>query len=429
MKKIGILGGGLTGLVLGSSIKKVAIEILEKEKECGGLCRSFRYKGYTVDKGGAHIIYSKNKDIINYVKKLLSYNLQKNRRNNKVYYKGILVKYPFENGIGDLPPKERFKCLYHFLNNKYPKPKNFKEWLYYNFGKEIADIYLIPYNKKIWKFNLEKMSLCWAGRVPKPPIEDILKSACGIPTEGYLHQLNFYYPKAGGIQALIESLIKKIKKSKNAKIITNFLIKKVYKESDKWFIEDINGLIKCYDELISTIPLIELAKVLENIPLKVKKAILDLRFNSLITIVLFFNYPLNKPFTAIYFPQKDIIFHRIAFPKNFSIKNVPPNKDAIIVEITTRYNSKVWKAKESLLFKKIVSDLKKLNIISNEAIIYKKMFKFKYGYVIYDLNYQNNIKIIKNYFNKIGIKLCGRFAEFEYLNMDQCIERALRIIK
>jgi len=26
---------------------------------------------------------------------------------------------------------------------------------------------------------------------------------------------------------------------------------------------------------------------------------------------------------------------------------------------------------------------------------------------------------------KMGIKLCGRFADFEYLNMDACVERGM----
>ncbi|MCJ7458053.1 MAG: hypothetical protein MUP17_03560, partial [candidate division Zixibacteria bacterium] len=41
----------------------------------------------------------------------------------------------------------------------------------------------------------------------------------------------------------------------------------------------------------------------------------------------------------------------------------------------------------------------------------------------YDKDYLKNIGIVKNYIEKLGIVLCGRFAEFEYLNMDACIQR------
>jgi protoporphyrinogen oxidase len=39
--KIGILGGGLTGLTIASNLKRKS-EVLEKNSECGGLCRSFQ---------------------------------------------------------------------------------------------------------------------------------------------------------------------------------------------------------------------------------------------------------------------------------------------------------------------------------------------------------------------------------------------------
>ena len=37
---------------------------------------------------------------------------------------------------------------------------------------------------------------------------------------------------------------------------------------------------------------------------------------------------------------------------------------------------------------------------------------------------RRNLKQAKTYFERIGIPLCGRVAEFEYINMDACMERA-----
>ena len=53
----------------------------------------------------------------------------------------------------------------------------------------------------------------------------------------------------------------------------------------------------------------------------------------------------------------------------------------------------------------------------------------KYAYVIYDLDYQSNIRTVREYIKSLGIHLCGRFAEVEYLNMDACVERALEQVK
>jgi protoporphyrinogen oxidase len=55
------------------------------------------------------------------------------------------------------------------------------------------------------------------------------------------------------------------------------------------------------------------------------------------------------------------------------------------------------------------------------------VFRAKYGYVVQDFNYRRHLEKVKSYFQSLGIALCGRNAEFEYLNMDQCIERGFRV--
>ncbi len=95
--KIGILGGGLAGLALRYFIKHDT-EILEKEAECGGLCRSIQENGFIFDQGG-HLLFSKNKGVLGVLRKILGNNVEKRRRNNKVYYDKRFLKYPFENGL------------------------------------------------------------------------------------------------------------------------------------------------------------------------------------------------------------------------------------------------------------------------------------------------------------------------------------------
>jgi hypothetical protein len=35
--------------------------------------------------------------------------------------------------------------------------------------------------------------------------------------------------------------------------------------------------------------------------------------------------------------------------------------------------------------------------------------------------------MIRDYFNTLGIDQLGRFAEFDYINSDECIHRAMRL--
>ena len=58
MKKVVVLGAGISGLSVGLELqKKFNVEIIEKNNYVGGLCASFRYKDSILDYG-PHKLYS-----------------------------------------------------------------------------------------------------------------------------------------------------------------------------------------------------------------------------------------------------------------------------------------------------------------------------------------------------------------------------------
>jgi protoporphyrinogen oxidase len=72
--------------------------------------------------------------------------------------------------------------------------------------------------------------------------------------------------------------------------------------------------------------------------------------------------------------------------------------------------------------------LQKMQILNMDQIVYSSVERQPFAYVVYDLDYQKNIAIVKEYFNTIGIPLVGRFAQFEYLNMDGCIRSVMDFV-
>jgi len=427
--KVGILGGGLTGLILGYLLKQknIEFEILEKSDECGGLCKTIQERGFTFDIGGGHIIFSRDEEILNFMLDLLGNNKIRNRRNTKILYKNYFVKYPFENGLSDLPIEENFECLNEFiktLNKKFDKPKNFKEWIYQTFGKGIAEKYMVPYNEKIWNYKTEDMATFWIeGRVPKPPPEDIIKSSLGMKTEGYTHQLYFYYPKYGGIQSLIKSIEKKVDN-----IIKTFEIKSIKKEKNKWIVSN-NKEEREFDKIISTIPIFDLVKALNDVPENVVNSVKDLKYNSLINVMIGLDTDKLNNFHWLYLPDKNILAHRLIFPKNDSPYMTPEGKSSLTAEITYSEGDLISKMKDKDIIDNIIENLDEKKLINKQDVCYKKIARLKYAYIVYDLNYENNVKIIYDFFKEVGIGLCGRFSEFKYLNMDACIKSAINYIK
>ena len=428
--KTGILGGGLSGISLAYFLQKnegiESIEILEKEIEPGGLCRSFQINNICYDIG-PHVVFSQDAEILDFMISLLGENKNKLRRVNKIFYKGSFIKYPFENELSALPPAEREYCLNTFLNNSYEKDTadNLLKYFLKTFGEGITNTYLKPYNKKIWKYDPALMDAQMAGRIPKPPPEDIIKSAAGISTEGYLQQLYFYYPRQGGINALIKAFVKRL--NEKVSVITESNVIAVQKAGDQWRITTAQGVSRNYDFIISTLPVPLLAGMYqEEMPEEARASVNGLKYNSLITTLINVRKDNLGDNFAVMVPDGNIIFHRLS-KLNFLGENYckKDQSTTLLTEITFSKDSAMDKMNVSDVEEKIIAGLEATRFIdAREHINFLKTRKFEYAYVICDLHHQSNMKIIKNYFSKQGIRLCGRFGEFEYLNMDAVIRHA-----
>ena len=419
---IGILGGGLAGITIAAHLEQDC-EVLEKDSRGGGHCQTVQEQGFTYNAGGPHIIFSRNQEMVDYMVSLLGDNVHRARRNNKIFFKGRYVKYPFENGLYDLEPQDRFECLYHYIKNDYPPPKtNFKEWIYHHFGKGLAEKYLIPYNEKIWNVRAEVLGLQWVeGRVPRPPVEDVIKAAVGVETEGYTHQLYYNYPARGGIESLPRALEKQVRK-----ITPDFTVEQIWKEGKQWCVSN-DWVTRRYDRLVSTIPIQELASALVDTPREIVAAIQSLRYNSLMTIAVGLDSARLPDFTAIYVPDPEIRFHRLSFPAVFSPYNAPTGKSIVDAEITTNPGDGTHEMSDEETLADVIGDLEGMELVRKSEVCYAKVLRTKYGYVVQDDNYRKHLKKAKDYFEGIGIPLCGRVAEFEYINMDVCIDRARKL--
>jgi protoporphyrinogen oxidase len=429
-----LFGGGLTGLSLGRLLHERGEEIiiLEAEPVYGGLCRSRADKGYTFDIGGSHIIFSRDTEVLAFMRRMIAGNEQRNDRNTKIFYKQRFVKYPFENGLAELPPEDRFACINGFVKNlialekgEVPAPKNFREWIYATFGSGIAECYMVPYNEKIWKYPTEKMSHHWVdGRIPRPPVEDIIKSAIGIETEGYTHQSVFSYPLDGGIEALVTAIAQPILPF----IRTGFRVRSVKKSGTSWVISDGNTEIIA-DRVISTIPVQHLLPCLDDVPARVKEACRALVYNSLICV----NVGVKGPLPAIswmYIPDKKLgKTNRISFPSNFSHHAAPEGCGAVLAEITHQPGDEVSGMSDEALTREVRKMLSDMGICREDQIVYTSVERQPFAYVVYDLDYLKNIATVKEYCSSQEIPLVGRFSQFEYLNMDGCIRSVMEFVK
>ena len=428
--KTAILGGGLSGLTLAHILagRGEDVLVLEAEEAIGGLCRSRTGDGFCFDTGGSHIIFSRDSEVLGFMLSVLGENRAERKRNTKIFYKDRFVKYPFENGLSELPREDLYLCLSEYIKTliaaekgELPPVVSFRDWIYTTFGAGIAECYLMPYNRKIWNYPPEQMSAHWVeGRVPRPPVEDIIRSAIGIETEGYTHQAVFSYPLHGGIEALVRAIAEPVMD----RVTCGFGASRIRRTPGGWEITDGTRTVRA-GKLISTIPLQNLLPALDGVPAAVREALGALRYNSVCSVFIGVRGEV-PPISWLYVPMPETgLFNRVSFPSNFSTAVAPEGCSSVLAEITYNDGDPVTGMKDDEIIGHVISSLESMGLIRKDAVVSSGIARHRFAYVVYDLDYLKNIRTVRDYCREIGIDLVGRFAQFEYLNMDGCIRSVM----
>lgn len=199
------------------------------------------------------------------------------------------------------------------------------------------------------------------------------------------------------------------------------------KAGAQWRIETENHAARNYDFIISTIPVPLLSRIYQEEMLEeVRVSVNGLKYNSLLISVINVRKDNLGDNFAVMVPDENIIFHRLSKLNFLGDYYRKEDKSAtLMAEITCSKDSTMNEMDVSEVEEKIIAGLEAARFIdTREQINFLKTRKFEYAYVICDLPHQRNMKIIKNYFSSQGVQLCGRFGEFEYLNMDAVIRHA-----
>lgn len=421
-----ILGGGVAGLSLSAFINRKNI-VIEAQNRVGGLSQSYDMNGIAYDIG-PHIIFSKNKEVLEKHTTMIETN--KIRRSNQIFHKGRYVKYPFENDLSKLDKDERDYCVQEFMSNPYErfKPTNMLQFFLGTFGEGITRTYLQPYNEKIWKFDPSAMDTQMVDRIPKPPKEDVLKSAAGETTEGYTHQLYFHYPKRGGFQTLVDAYRSETE-AKGNKVVTGARLTKLSKTASGWKAETTQGTFLAKD-VLNCMPVHELFKCLEPAPDDVMSALSNMLYNSIHITMLQFKKDTIGDHFALYFADKSILFHRLSKLNFFGPEySLPNGGTTLMAEVTFRPDSYISTLSVKEIEQRIIDDLVKVGFVEKGDLLGVETRTERYAYVIYDLNHRQNTDRVLSYLKGVGLESAGRFAEFEYLNTDGVVEHTLKLAR
>jgi protoporphyrinogen oxidase len=426
--KTAILGAGISGLALArflidGGLDPSDLHLFEAAPKAGGLCHSKTVDGFTYDISGGHILFSKDAEVLQWMKDQAGGDeaFVRRDRNTKIRFEDRWVHYPFENGLGDLPAQANFDCLKGYIEAWHRRnsdgseaPGDFKRWIQWRFGEGIAKHFMDPYNEKIWKRDLEHISSGWvAGRVPDAPVDDVLKSSIGLRTEGYTHQAIFYYPREGGFQTITNLLAERL----GDRLRLSTPVGRLTRSAAGW---EVDG--EAFDCVVSTIPLTSMPAIVEGLPADVAAAMAGLEYNSMVTYLLALDRPKHPDLSWIYLPHASQgPTNRVTYMSNYSPGNAPAGKTSFLCEVTVPGGAP---SPGPDLEREVVDGMIAAGLLKREELIFTDRSDVRHAYVVFDHGYDERRAISLRWLEQNGIEPLGRFGRFDYDNSDQCVIKA-----
>jgi protoporphyrinogen oxidase len=175
-----------------------------------------------------------------------------------------------------------------------------------------------------------------------------------------------------------------------------------------------NGDRIAYNKLVSTVPLNYL---IANSDLSaLQERLSKLVYTSVYTVNIVFTG--NVPDAHwMYFPDPDLCFYRISFPKNYFKNSTIGDKQILSIEVGSRDHS----LNEQIVEEKVLSQIKKVPIFEIDEIHLVHSIKIPVAYCIYD---HNRTKVVDSFVEELkqsSIYSIGRYGNWEYSAMQDAI--------
>lgn len=403
--KIAIIGGGVSGLSIGQLLRKDhEVVIYEKCDRAGGLIKCDMVDGSLFHCTGGHVFNTKRQDVMDFFWSFFSKEkeFRNTLRNSVIQINNQIVPYPIENHFylfNDDIVRSVIQDLLTIRCRKERCDSNFEDFLQNQFGSTLYNLYFKPYNMKVWRRDLTNVSLSWlSGKLPMPSVEEIIyNNIKKIEERSFVHS-SFYYPLSGGSQFIANRL------AEGLNIHFNRDIKYIKKHNNKWIIDGVMYDVVVFCGNIKQIPnllkeQIDLSSYIPDIE--------KLLYHG--TTSVFCEIDEND-YSWIYLPDSSYYSHRIICSGNFSPYNNAHNRLTATIEFTD------FMDKEDIIIQ--------LKLLPFHPCYLAHHYE-KYTYPIQDGKTREMIKSLKIELSSHNIYLLGRFAEWEYYNMDVAMGAAL----
>jgi protoporphyrinogen oxidase len=432
--RVVILGSGPTGLGAAYRLKELGHEhfhVYDRDEKVGGLATSYTDpQGFVWDIGG-HVQFSHYQYFDKLMVAALGDRWLHHERESWVWMDNRFVPYPFQNNIRYLSPELRWKCIQGLVQlYKQPfqgRPKNFGEWIQATFGPGLGEVFMVPYNFKVWAYPAEEMDYNWIGeRVAVTDLERVLFNVLHEKDDlSWGPNNRFQFPQYGGTGGIWEGVADLVGRE-------NITLRKkaVRIDAEAKRVHFSDGAYADYDVLISTLPIDRLVDAAGLEHLKEPASRLKYSSSNIIGIGLSGKPPEDlKKKCWMYFPEGNCPFYRVTVFSNYSPNNVPDidTQWSLMAEVSESPHKPVDQGK---IIEDTIEGMYNTRLIDKRHDILSTWhFRAHYGYPTPSLNRDDALNALHPELEKRGIYSRGRFGgwKYEVSNQDHSLMQGVEL--
>lgn len=435
-RKVIILGAGVTGLSAGWRLAQRgwAVKVAEREEYIGGQAWTFRHREFLLDLG-PHKIFTVLPEIMETIRELIGEDLLERPKKGRILINKRFVNFPVgpKDMLTALSPWQSMRCMASFArvlvrNMMHERTaQNYEEWIVNHFGRAIYEMVVQPCTEKIWGESRTLGVELAETRIRVPRLTEMFKELIlGVKPQRVVNAKRFYYPKYG-IVMIPERLRQRIT-ALGGSVQCGLCATRITTSGGRvtavhWSDGAVEPL-EPGDVLISTIPKKDFLQLLDTTADEDTLAALEaLRERSLILLYVIVNKPQVSDDNWLFFPEQEYVFNRLFEQKNCSPYMAPPDKTALCMEITCRWDDPTWRATRDQLFAQAVANLQAAGLVQPRDILEHFQVRLPHAYPIWDVHCKGNLETVMRYFDRFeNLYSVGRQGGFIYGGVADCMD-------
>ncbi|MDP9150163.1 MAG: FAD-dependent oxidoreductase [Myxococcota bacterium] len=415
-----VVGGGITGLATAAALSAVGDDdylVLEADTEIGGWCKTVKKDGFVWDYSG-HFFHFKHPDVERWLRdRMPGEAIRVVQKKSFIAYQGRWVDFPFQKNIHQLPQAELIDCLHDLyfarssdVKREEPLPENnFKEMLHARFGQSICDLFLVPYNEKLYACDLATLDKDAMGRFfPYADLTEIVRNMKHPDNTSY--NATFTYPQGGAFEYVkaLASAVRPDAIALREGLVSVDLVKRLARTTRR----EIR-----FERLVSSVPFDRFATIcgLDHDPL-------TWAYNKVLVYNLGFDAKGQTGVHWVYYPSRDTIFYRVGWYDNI----FDDDRMSLYVEVGFAKDAPIDTA---AVRQRVLADLRREGVLTGQKLVAEHSVVLDPAYVHVTKRSLVEHKRLTARLREHGVWSLGRYGGWTYCAIEDNIVEARALVK